>query len=164
MWEKCIKEKHYFVADFWNSGIVSDGCIAYGRGGGYIYIDWNGNIMPCVFVPYYKDNIFDIYRNGGTVTDALFSDFFINGRKWQKRYGFDNDKEKPQNWLMPCSIRDNYKSFKKDIVTDNIIPEDKMAEKAMNDTDYYNRMIDYDDKYREITEEYWQKRFLGKRD
>jgi MoaA/NifB/PqqE/SkfB family radical SAM enzyme len=163
MWEKCIREKHYFVADFWNSGIVSDGCIAYGREGGYIYIDWNGNIMPCVFVPYHKDNIFDIYRNGGTVTDALFSDFFINGRKWQKRYGFGNDKEKPQNWLMPCSIRDNYKAFRNDIITDNIIPEDKMAEKAMNDTDYYNRMIDYDDTYREITEEYWQKRFTGKR-
>ncbi|NIA22744.1 MAG: radical SAM protein [Proteobacteria bacterium] len=161
MWEKCIKEKHYFVADFWNSATVSDGCIAYGRGGGYIYIDWNGNIMPCVFVPYHKDNILDIYRNGGTITDALFSDFFVNGRKWQKKYGYG--KKEPGNWLMPCSIRDNYKDFRNEVITDDVIPEDKMAEKAMNDSDYYNKMIDYDDRYRKITEEYWQKRFIGKK-
>ena len=161
MWEKCIKEKHYFVADFWNSGIVSDGCIAYGRSGGYVYIDWNGNIMPCVFVPYHRDNVFDLYKNNKTITDALFSDFFKNGRKWQEEYGFGEGKT-PHNWLMPCSIRDNYSDFRKRIITKDALPEDEMAEKAMKDKEYYEGMVDYDNRYREITEDYWNKRFLGK--
>jgi MoaA/NifB/PqqE/SkfB family radical SAM enzyme len=83
VWERLLRARKYCVADFWNSGVLSNGCIAYGRDGGYIYIDWDGNIMPCVFIPYYADNIYNLYRNGGTIADALFSTFMKNGRQWQ---------------------------------------------------------------------------------
>ena len=82
-WEKLLSEKRYCLADFWNSGVLARGCIAYGRSGGYIYIDWHGNVTPCAFIPYYVDNIYDLYNSGKTLSDALFSDFMKNGRKWQ---------------------------------------------------------------------------------
>ena len=79
-WEKLLSGKKYCMADFWNSGALSRGCIAYGRSGGYIYIDWHGNVTPCAFIPYYADNIYDLYNNGKTLSDALFSDFMKKGR------------------------------------------------------------------------------------
>ncbi len=159
MWQKCLKDKEYFVADFWNSGVVSDGCIAYGRPGGYIYIDWNGNIMPCVFVPYYVDNIFEIYKRGGTISDALFSKFFERGRKWQYDYGYEFGKT-PKNWLMPCSIRDHYKNFKYNIAKQEVKPEDKNALIAIKDSEYEKKMIEYDERLRTLTEKIWREEFL----
>ncbi len=159
MWQKCLKEKEYFVADFWNSGIVSDGCIAYGRPGGYIYIDWNGNIMPCVFVPYYVDNIFEIYKRGGTISDALFSEFFKRGREWQYRYGYEFGKT-PKNWLMPCSIRDHYKNFKYNIAKEEVKPEDENALTAIKDPEYEKKMIEYDETLKKLTEKIWKEEFL----
>jgi len=159
MWQKCLKDKEYFVADFWNSGIVSDGCIAYGRPGGYIYIDWNGNIMPCVFVPYYVDNIFEIYKRGGTISDALFSEFFKRGREWQFEYGYEFGKT-PKNWLMPCSIRDHYKNFKYNIAKEEVKPEDENAKVAIKDIAYEKKMIEYDERLRKLTEKIWKEEFL----
>lgn len=159
MWQKCLKDKEYFVADFWNSGIVSDGCIAYGRPGGYIYIDWNGNIMPCVFVPYYVDNIFEIYKRGGTISDALFSEFFKRGREWQFEYGYEFGKT-PKNWLMPCSIRDHYKNFKYNIAKEEVKPEDENAKVAIKDIGYEKKMIEYDERLRKLTEKIWKEEFL----
>jgi len=60
MWQRTwqvIRERQVFLADFWNLGPCSNGCISAGRGGGYLYIDWNGKVMPCVFVPYSPVNI-----------------------------------------------------------------------------------------------------------
>ncbi len=60
-----IYDKKLFYVDFWNGGPLTIGCISAGRPGGYFYIDWNGNIAPCVFFPYYIDNLYDIYTSGG---------------------------------------------------------------------------------------------------
>ena len=83
-WEYLLEQKKYCVADFWNSGVLTDGCIAYGRKGGYIYIDWNGNVMPCVFVPYVADNIYKAQDEGRGLASILKSQILVNGRKWQK--------------------------------------------------------------------------------
>jgi len=61
-WEKLLSEKRYCLADFWNSGVLARGCIAYGRSGGYAYVDWHGNVTPCAFIPYYVDNIYELYK------------------------------------------------------------------------------------------------------
>ena len=71
-----MMEKKYFIADFWNSGAASSGCIAAGRGDGYFYIDWNGNITPCAFVPYVCGNICDVFESGGDLNTVLDMDFF----------------------------------------------------------------------------------------
>ncbi len=160
-WEYLLKEKKYCIADFWNSGVLSNGCIAYGRPGGYLYIDWNGNIMPCVFVPYYKDNIKELYKQNKKLADALFSEFFINGRKWQREYGYglDNTK-KPKNWLMPCSIRDHWIQFRNNILTKNTKPEDVYAKQALESKEYNEALENFDKELSEKTEPIWKKEYL----
>lgn len=162
-WEKLIKNKHYFIADFWNSGMFTLGCIAYGARGGYFYIDWDGKIMPCVFVPYYVDNLNDLYKEGKTVAHALGSDFFKRGRAWQKGYG-KHRSSKPGNWLMPCSIRDHYANFKKNIITKDTKPEDKNAEKALASKAYEKKMLEFDKELTELTDPIWKKEFLKEKE
>jgi MoaA/NifB/PqqE/SkfB family radical SAM enzyme len=159
VWEKMIEEKRYAIADFWNSGVLSDGCIAYGRNGGYLYIDWNGNIMPCVFVPYHEHNIIELHKSGNKLADALFSDLFVNGRKWQDEYGLCNTKE-PNNWLMPCSIRDHYEIFKHRILSKNAKPENDAAKEAIESEEYEKFLIGFDKELEELTKPIWEKEYI----
>ncbi|MGM0529724.1 MAG: radical SAM/SPASM domain-containing protein [Bacteroidota bacterium] len=160
-WEYLISEKQYCVADFWNSGVLVNGCIAYGRRGGYFYIDWNGNIMPCVFVPYYVDNVYDLYNNGKSLVDALFSDFMKNGRKWIREYG-QAHPDNPNNWLMPCSIRDHYDNFRRNILPRHAKGESEEAEESLNDNEYYRRLVQYDKELEELTEDIWEEEYMEK--
>lgn len=148
-WEE-ILEKGYPLADFWNSGVLSNGCIAYGKPGGYFYIDWSGNITPCVFIPYYVDNVYDLYKQGKTLADALFSDFFKKGREWQKKH---------KNWLMPCSIRDNYHYFRENILPENAKGQDESAEQAKNSKEYFQGLINYDKKLKTLSQPIWDKEY-----
>ncbi len=159
-WEHILSDKKYLIADFWNSGVLTTGCIAYGRAErGFIYIDWNGNIMPCVFVPYSVDNVYDLYKNDKTIADALFSDFMKNGRKWQNDYGVSHPKT-PDNWLMPCSIRDHYENFKKSILPSNAIPENKEAAEIMDDKEYYKALKKYDEELKTFTAKIWDEEYI----
>jgi len=159
-WEKLLAEKKYCIADFWNSGMLTRGCIAYGRGGGYFYVDWHGNVTPCAFIPYYVDNIYDLYNNGRTLPDALFSDFMKNGRKWQLEYGLGN-RHKPGNWLMPCSIRDHYEIFRNSVLTENAKPEDRAALEALESKEYFEVLQKYDQELQSLTEKIWENEYLG---
>ncbi len=159
-WEKLL-EKGYPTADFWNSGVLSKGCVAYGRPSGYFYIDGNGCITPCAFVPYYVDTVYDLYKQGKTIADALFSDFFKNGREWQNKYGFSCPK-KAKNWLMPCSIRDNYKYFREKVLPENAKCEDCFAKEAKNSKEYFESLNEYDKKLKELTQPIWNKEYLKK--
>ena len=159
-WEELLSKKQYCLADFWNSGLLSRGCIAYGRSGGYFYIDWHGNVTPCAFIPYYVDNIYDLYNNGKTLSDALFSDFMKSGRKWQREYGLDNWK-KPGNWLMPCSIRDHYEIFRNSVLPINAKPEDKKAEEALESDEYFEVLKNYDEELQGLTEKIWETEYLS---
>jgi len=147
LWEKLLAEKKYPVADFWNSGILSNGCLAYGRHNGYFYIDWNGNIMPCVFVPYYVDNVYDLYKEGKNLAHATLSVLMKNGCKWQQKH-----EKARKNHLMPCSIRDHYKNFRENILTDNAKPEDMQAAEAIKDAIYFQSMVNYDEELTKLTE------------
>jgi MoaA/NifB/PqqE/SkfB family radical SAM enzyme len=157
-WNHLLNDKHLPVADFWNSGSLSNGCIAYGRWTGYFYIDWNGNVTPCAFVPYYIDNIKDLYSKGKTLADALQSQLFKNGRKWQKDYGFGNHHHR-DNILMPCSIRDHYANFKQNILTPDSKGEDEEADTVMHDLEYEKILNDFDDKLQELTKDIFQKKY-----
>ncbi|MCK4394166.1 radical SAM protein, partial [Candidatus Bipolaricaulota bacterium] len=70
-----IREKKVFLMDFWNSGTAVHGCLAAGRKAGYFYINWNGDVTPCVFVPYAACNIHEIYEQGGTLMELMEIDF-----------------------------------------------------------------------------------------
>lgn len=159
-WEKMLTEKRYCIADIWNSGVLSRGCIAYGRSGGYLYIDWNGNVTPCVFIPYYVDNIYELYKNGRTLSDAVYSDFMKNGRKWQREYGLDSWK-RPKNRLMPCSVRDHYEIFKNSVLPEQARPEGEKAKQALESPEYFDILTNYDKQLETLTEKIWHNEYLS---
>lgn len=157
-WEKFLKEDRYSIADFWNSGVLSDGCVAYAKDGGYLYINWDGKITPCVFVPYWVHNINDLYAEGKSIVDAINSDFFKRGREWQSDY-----KQKKCNWLMPCSIRDNARNWRKNIATKDIKPENSDAEAALKSEEYWQELEKFDEEIEKLTLPIWEEEYLGKK-
>ncbi len=159
-WKQVLSDKQWFVADFWNSAILSNGCLSCGTVGGYFYIDWNGNIMPCVFIPYYKDNAKELFSQGKKISDVLFSDFFVKGREWQKEY-FNQDG-KLGNMMRPCFIRDHHKSFLKIAKATEVLPQDKAAEEAMGDEGYHQELIRFDEELKQIEDPYWDKVYAKK--
>lgn len=160
-WRQILTQKHYFVADFWNSAMLSSGCISCaGPNEGYFYIDWNGNIMPCVFIPYYKDNVKQLFAEEKKVVDAMFSDFFIKGREWQCKYF--NQNGKLGNMLRPCFIRDHHKTFLEIAKKCNVLPEDQAAKEAMEDRGYHEELIKFDEKLKKIEDPYWEKEYSKK--
>lgn len=160
--QQVLLNKKYFVADFWNSAMMSNGCISCGRPGGYFYINWDGNIMPCVFIPYFKDNIHKLYESGKTLADALFSSFFIEGRKWQSSYR--NNDSKLGNLLMPCFYRDHYVDFYRIAKLTGVEPENSSASKAFISDEYYQDMMCFDKQLEYYSSELWEKDFLEKND
>ncbi|TFG59971.1 MAG: radical SAM protein [Spirochaetales bacterium] len=154
----------FFLADFWNSGTVSNGCLSAGRKGGYIYIDWNGNVMPCVFNPYTTTNIKKVFSEGGTINDAIDSPFFKKIRQWQNDY-FDHgtDNSGRGNILTPCPMRDHHKMMRGIIDEVNAQPADENADEALEDREYYNGMVAYGEAIKEATREHWETEYLGKK-
>lgn len=158
-WEYVARTLRYPMADFWNSSSLCTGCLAYGRWNGYFYIDFEGKITPCVFVPYYVDKIQDIYAKGGTLADALQSEFFKNGRRWQKDKGFAKTSHQGEYLMMPCSIRDNYENFRQNILTIDAMGTDKEAEDALKDEEYRKIMIQYDSELDLLTQKIFDRKY-----
>jgi MoaA/NifB/PqqE/SkfB family radical SAM enzyme len=154
---KLVYENRLFLVDFWNGGPMSVGCIAAGRPGGYFYIDWNGNIAPCVFFPYYIHNIHDIYGQNLSLTDVLESRFFRSIRDWQDKYAYDQPPEKVDNLFMPCSIRDHYDFASQAIEEFDAKPMDDNAAKAIEDKGYRERMLAYDKQICNLLDPIWEK-------
>ena len=163
MWRRSweiVRERQIFLADFWNHGTVTDGCISSGRnsGGGYMYIDWNGSVTPCVFVPYSPVNINDVYAKGGTLNDAWAEGFFAGIRSWQEDYAIGNGR--PGNWMAPCVIRDHHADFRRLVMEHEPEPADDNATEALLDPDYAQGMIDYDEAYQSLADEIWEEHYL----
>ncbi len=160
MWEremKLVRERHLFIADFWNSGVFSSGCIAGGRSGGYFYIDWNGNITPCAFVPFYTHNIKDFIYNNKTISDALRTPFLMAVRKWQKSYNYRKPVNERGNEIRPCFIRDHFDESHKIFIEYNVKPLDENAEYVLKDPEYYKLMLKYDEECARLLDPIWEK-------
>ena len=163
MWKKnkkIVKERKIFLADFWNDGTVSDGCISAGRTGGYFYINWNGDCAPCVFAPYAEHNINNVYKNGGNLNTVLNSEFFRAIRKWQDEYAYKQPKEKKGNLLRPCPIRDHYGVYRKLLERYTPNPIDKDAGYALNDEEYREKLTAYGVEIEELTKNIWKEEYL----
>jgi len=159
--ERELVEKHkLFIADFWNSGSVSDGCLCAGRAGGYFYIDWNGNVMPCVFIPYSTHNIKEIYRNGGDINTVLEIPFFKAVRKWQTEYGFMQPPHQVGNEIAPCPIRDHHRRFYQIVKENQANPINPEAAEALKTADFVEGLSRYGEKVRELTDQIWDKEYL----
>lgn len=163
MWsreQEIVRKERKFFADFWNGGTFSSGCIAGGRIGGYLHIDWNGNIYPCVFVPFWEDNVHDLKKQGKTLTDALYSDLFKGVRDWQLSYNFMCPPNIRGNEIRPCFIRDHHKVAHDLFVKTKAKPGYPSAAICLRDPDYYQKMIQYDEKLAELLDPIWEEKYL----
>lgn len=158
-WE-LIREKNLFLADFWNCGAVSNGCISGGRQGGYIYINWNGDVMPCVFNPYKVHNIIEVYKQGGNLNTVIFSSFFNGIREWIEEYALKGPAEAMGNIIVPCAIKDHFDVMYELIRRTQAQPADEAAAQALQDRGYYEWLVQYGKKVKLITDEIWQKEYL----
>jgi len=153
----------YFLVDFWNDGIITDGCISAGRPGGYFYIDWDGNVMPCVFVPYSTHNINDVFAKGGDLHDILKGKFMKDIREWQRNYSYEHTTVSSiGNQIMPCPIRDHHMDMYKMIQKNNARPTDENARAALDDASYRQKMDKYDKELGELTNPIWEKEYITK--
>ncbi len=87
-----------FVADFWNSGALTHGCIAAGTSAGYLHVTHRGDICPCVFMMYSNLNMHET-DSETPLLDAVRSEFFARIREGQEK--------KQNNPLAPCQIVDH---------------------------------------------------------
>jgi MoaA/NifB/PqqE/SkfB family radical SAM enzyme len=156
-----IKEGGYNYIDFWNQGVMTDGCLAGGRNGGYLYIDWNGNIMPCVFIPFHYDNILATYDQGRTLNDVLYSPYFKKIREWQDDYSLGKPAQEKGNLILPCPIRDHHEAIYK-ILQDSrrIVASDEPAEASVKDETYHEGMFAYDQALKELIDPVWYKEYI----
>jgi MoaA/NifB/PqqE/SkfB family radical SAM enzyme len=159
-----VRDRRLFIADFWNSATVTNGCVAGGRAGGYFYIDWNGAVCPCVFVPYSPVNIHDVYARGGTLADVWSEPFFAAFRGWQRDYGYRQGGERCDgacgDWLRPCLIRDHHARFQELVAEHAPAPTDQAALEALGDPAYHAGLVEFDRRLAELTDPVWQARYL----
>ena len=154
------KKRKNFQAYFFNHGTLSKICIAGGRarGGGYLYIDWNGHVSPCVFVPYSPVNVKEIYAQGGTLNDVWANPFFAAIRGWQESY-----MQSKGNWLAPCLNRDHHTVLSQLIARHEPEPIDESAHAALLDPDYAKGLEHYGEQYENLSESIWHEQYLQDR-
>lgn len=151
-----------FICDFWSTSPSAEGCIAAGRSYGYLYINWNGDVIPCVFNPYSDTNIYNVFDQNGTLTDAVEnSGLFRSLRTWQSDYGF-RQGSKVNNYMAPCPIRDHYKDYKTILIQTKASPTDEAAKVALSDPDYYKKMVKYGEEVEKQLKPVWDHRFCGR--
>jgi len=84
------RDRPIFIADFWNNGEYTGGCIAGGKQ--YFHINAAGEVEPCAFVHFAVDNI-----KNKSLKDVLQNRFF---KAYQRKQPFN------ENHLAPCPIID----------------------------------------------------------
>ncbi|HJO94397.1 MAG TPA: radical SAM protein [Victivallales bacterium] len=159
--QSLIRNKKYFMVDFWNSGTCVEGCISAGSQGGFLYIDWNGNITPCAFNPYSAVNIHDIYNEGKNLNDVLQAPYFKAIREWQEKYGVKRVKDEIGNWITPCLCKDHYKDLRPLIDKYKPTPIDEPAKQALEDNNYKKGMIKHGKDLAEQIDPIWEKEYIN---
>jgi len=156
-----IERDRYFIADFWNGGTMSNGCISAGsmRGGGYLYIDWAGNVTPCVFNPYAGGNVNEIYARGGELSEVLVSPYFEAIQRWQSGYALQDGKF-VGNWVLPCPMRDHYANMLAILRETKPAPTDESSARALEDREFHEAMLRYDRELEELFGPLWQEKYL----
>ncbi|MBN1250414.1 MAG: radical SAM protein [Anaerolineae bacterium] len=163
-WERSwdiVANKHVFLLDFGNHGPLVEGCIAAGRERGYLYIDWHGRVMPCVFMPYAGANIQDIYVQGGNLNDVWQAPFFRAIRAWQREQGYGQPELPPEtNWLRPCPFRDHHTTFRAWAAQYTPEPEDAAAAAALANPSFCAQLIAQAERNASIDRAMWEEAYL----
>jgi hypothetical protein len=166
MWKRSwelIRNRNIYVSDFWNGGTAAMGCMAAGRPGGYMAVCWNGDVVPCVFMPYSPVNVNQAFADGKNLNDVWSNAFFKKIRDWQVEYGYGRnfeDSKNIRNWMMPCPIRDHYEEFRPMLDEFRPKPLDENAAHALTDLDYRKGMIAYNKAVAALMDPIWKEHYL----
>ena len=160
MWKRSweiVRGKRMFLADFWNHSTACDGCLSAGGhgSGGYFYVNWNGVISPCVFLPYSPLNIKEVYASGKTLNDVWTDPFFRSLRKWQLDY-----KRRNANGLAPCPNRDHYLDLQQILREHEPDPIDENAAAALLDPNYARGLAEYEAVFESLTQDIWERHYV----
>ena len=158
MWRRSwevIEQRRLPLFDFWNHGTMIGGCVAAGRERGYLYVDWDGNVLPCVFAPYSSCNIHEIHANGGTLDDAWASPLLTGIRDWQQRYASMQGSYAAEGigsrLVRPCPVRDHYGDFLEIVQGTGARPVGSTADDCLVNPGYKRQMIDYGRDFAEVS-------------
>ncbi len=105
------------VADFWNDGELTQGCIAGGRR--YFHITANGDVEPCAFVHFAADTI-----KGKSLKEVLANPLF---KAYQKRQPFSD------NLLRPCPLIDTPENLREMVGESDAQPTHEGADTILYD-------------------------------
>lgn len=103
------------IADFWNDGEATGGCIAGGRT--YFHINAAGDVEPCAFVHFAVDNIRE-----KSLREVLKNPLFV---AYQRRQPFND------NHLCPCPIIDNPQALRDAVKESGARPTHAGAEQVL---------------------------------
>ncbi len=115
--EMRLSGRFAFVADFWNHGFLTHGCLA--AGAKYLHINAKGYAEPCVFQQFAVDNIRE-----KSLLEILKSPFF---EAYKRMIPYSN------NLFRPCPIIDNPKVFRAMVKHFNAIPQHEGSEKIITE-------------------------------
>lgn len=133
--------KPILMADFWNDGVLVQGCMAGGKL--YLHVNNNGDYEPCVFVHFAVDN-----AKEKSLAEALQSRFFTTIRDHQP---FSH------NYLRPCPIIDYPKMMRMFITDAGAHPTHQGAESLV--TTLADGLDSYSSGVADIYNEVWQKEY-----
>ncbi|MDA8299295.1 MAG: radical SAM protein [Deltaproteobacteria bacterium] len=133
--------KPIVVADFWNDGVLSHGCLSGGRV--YLHVNANGGVEPCVFAQFAADNIFD-----KSMEEILNSMYFKSIRKEQMGV---------KNRLRPCMIIDHPKILRKVVSEGGAKAAQEGGESII--TELKDKMDEYSQNYGKIADKVWETEF-----
>jgi len=159
MWRRAwevVRVDRRFLVDFWNYGTATDGCISaggHGRGG-YFYIDWNGAVSPCVFLPYAPVNVKEIYARGGNLNDVWADPFFAAVRGWQADF-----QARQCNEMAPCPMRDHHMELRRLLHDYEPDPMDENARAALLDPGYAGGLQKYDQEFQALADPVWERHY-----
>ena len=126
-----------FVADFWNHGFLTNGCLA--AGAKYLHINAKGYVEPCVFQQFAVDNIRE-----KTLLEILKSPFFT---AYKRMIPYST------NLFRPCPIIDNPKVFRAMVKKFNAIPQHPGSERVITElADALDKMAE---EWRKYADKLW---------
>ena len=114
---RCVRSsKPILIADFWNDGEFSGGCIAGGRR--FFHITASGDVEPCAFVHFTIDNI-----KGKPLKEVLANPLF---KAYRDRQPFS------ENMLRPCPLIDTPEQLREMVRETGARPSHEGAESILD--------------------------------
>jgi MoaA/NifB/PqqE/SkfB family radical SAM enzyme len=137
--------KPIILADFWNDGSCTGGCISSGRV--YLHINANGDVEPCVFAQFAVDNIRD-----KSLAEVIDSKFFKALRARQPFH---------KNHYRPCMLIDNPQVWREVVTSCGARPTYPDATRLI--TEFSDGLDRYADEYGKIADAAWERDLKNRR-